>query len=171
MAVLRAKGFDGASMNDLAEATGLKKASLYHRFPGGKKEIAEAVLAFTRQWGQAHIWQVLTDETIAPKERLTTALQNIRNLYNDGDSICILRALSMDSSLPFFDLQIRQNFQTWLTAFTKLGEDLGYPLDKAKPMALESLMLIQGSLVLTKGMDQRSPFQYALKLIEQKYIS
>jgi len=38
--VFRSKGYDGASLNDLAVASGLQKASLYHRFPNGKKEIA-----------------------------------------------------------------------------------------------------------------------------------
>ena len=44
--VFRLKGFDGASLSDLAEATGLKKASLYHRYPGGKQEMAAAVMDF-----------------------------------------------------------------------------------------------------------------------------
>ena len=34
--VFRRKGYDGASYSDLMKATGLVKASLYHRFPGGK---------------------------------------------------------------------------------------------------------------------------------------
>ena len=32
--VFRDVGYDGASLSILSEATGLKKASLYHRFPG-----------------------------------------------------------------------------------------------------------------------------------------
>jgi len=38
--VFRSKGYEGASLKDLSEATGLKKASLYHRFPNGKSEMA-----------------------------------------------------------------------------------------------------------------------------------
>ena len=33
MAVLRSRGYDGASLKELSDSTGLKKASLYHRFP------------------------------------------------------------------------------------------------------------------------------------------
>ena len=39
--VFQSKGYEAASLQDLARATGLKKASLYHRFPGGKKQMAE----------------------------------------------------------------------------------------------------------------------------------
>ena len=42
--VFRIYGYEGASLSRIAEATGLQRASLYHRFPGGKEEMAEAVL-------------------------------------------------------------------------------------------------------------------------------
>src|SRR5207244_12526298 len=43
--VFRRKGYDGASYSDLMKATGLVKASLYHRFPGGKAEMVDAILS------------------------------------------------------------------------------------------------------------------------------
>lgn len=36
--VLGAKGCDDASLNEVAAACNLKEASLYHRFPNGKRE-------------------------------------------------------------------------------------------------------------------------------------
>jgi Bacterial regulatory proteins, tetR family len=36
-------GFEGVSVKHLADATGLEKASLYYRCPGGKDEIVMAV--------------------------------------------------------------------------------------------------------------------------------
>ena len=32
------KGSEGATLTELSRATGLKKASLYYHYPGGKKE-------------------------------------------------------------------------------------------------------------------------------------
>ena len=37
------RGFDSASLADIALATGLQKSSLYHRFPGGKQQMATEV--------------------------------------------------------------------------------------------------------------------------------
>jgi len=48
--VFRSRGYEGASLKELAEATGLKKASLYYRFPNGKQEMAEAVLNHIDDW-------------------------------------------------------------------------------------------------------------------------
>src|ERR1700674_3382424 len=43
--VFRRKGYDGASYSDIMEATGLVKASLYHRFPDGKEQMVNAILS------------------------------------------------------------------------------------------------------------------------------
>jgi TetR/AcrR family transcriptional repressor of lmrAB and yxaGH operons len=41
--LFRTYGFEGVSLKQLADATGLEKASLYYRFPGGKDAIAMAI--------------------------------------------------------------------------------------------------------------------------------
>lgn len=46
--LFREHGYDGASMQDLAERVGLKKASLYTRFPS-KEALVPEVLAVTQQ--------------------------------------------------------------------------------------------------------------------------
>src|SRR3954469_22668198 len=43
--VFREHGFEGASLSLIGERTGLGKGSLYLFFPGGKEEMATAVLA------------------------------------------------------------------------------------------------------------------------------
>ena len=39
--VFKDYGYQGASMSIIAKASGLQKASLYHRFPGGKEQMAQ----------------------------------------------------------------------------------------------------------------------------------
>lgn len=170
MAVLREKGFDGASLNDMAEATGLKKASLYHRFPGGKKEITQKVLDYVNTWNEAHIEKVLKAKNIKPKERLEQVIDNIRALYDNGDSMCLFRALTMETSANLFGLQIEEGFNLWRDSFTQLGEDLGFDKSLAKRMAIEVLISIQGSLVVAKGLNDLAPFQQALNSIKHLYI-
>ena len=59
--VFRIHGYEGASLSLIAEATGLKRASLYHRFPGGKEEMAEAVLTHVDDWFGSHILAPLSE--------------------------------------------------------------------------------------------------------------
>ena len=42
--VFETRGYDGATLTLLSAATGLGKASLYHHFPGGKADMAAALL-------------------------------------------------------------------------------------------------------------------------------
>jgi len=168
--VFRSKGYEGASLKDLAEATGLKKASLYHRFPNGKQEMAEAVLSHIDQWVEEHVFQTLTDESLSPQLRLKKGLAQIRTLYNGGQEICIFRALSMQAGLELFEEQVNNGMKQWIAAFQKVGLALGLSPTKAKENALQTLINIQGSLIVTKGMDDIKIFEKTLKIIEKRYL-
>ncbi len=169
MAVLRAKGYDGASLNELASACGLQKASLYHRFPGGKKDIALAVLAFVGQWTEEHIFRVLRDETYPCGERLFLALKNTDIVYHSGEASCLLRALSMDSGLELFGQTLKESMEKWIEAFQKLGQDWGLDESAARNLGMQVLIKIQGSLVVSKTLGDTTPFQNALGEIEAMY--
>lgn len=168
--VLRAKGYDGASLSDLASATGLKKASLYHRFPGGKQEMTEAVLAYVAEWVDLNIFQVLTAETETATDRLHKALQNIDALYHRGKSICIFRALSTHTGLELFGQQIQAGMERYIVAFTRLGEDLGMELIEAQQAAVQTLIDIQGALIVSKGLQRQELFGATLEQIERRYL-
>ena len=43
--LFRQRGYEGISLNDLVVVSGLEKASLYYRFPGGKKDMVFVVVA------------------------------------------------------------------------------------------------------------------------------
>ena len=169
MSVLRSKGYDGASLNELAEATGLKKASLYHRFPGGKKEMTDAVLDYMESLVKANIWRVLSNQEISPSKRLEEALSNISAVYGNGREVCLYRSLSMDTGMSFFGEKIGKGIDQWLDAFTHLGEALGKESNTAMELAKQTFIEIQGSLVLAKAMDNTEPFQKALAKIENRY--
>ena len=171
LSVLRSKGFDGSSLNELAEASGLQKASLYYRFPQGKKEMANAVLNYLNTWIQENIIQVLTNESIDAKKRTKTSLKNISLLYKQGEAVCLFRSFLMGSGIELFGEQIKNAMQEWINAFTKLGVDLKFKKAIAKKMALQTLIDIQGSLVVSKGMGTTQIFKSTIKSIENKYLT
>lgn len=169
MSVIRKKGYEGASLNELAAASGLQKASLYHRFPGGKKEIAAAVLHYVGQWVNENIHDVLTDEKTAPSERVDRVIKNIDQLYGQGKDVCILRALTMDTGVALFGEQIKESMSQWIEGFRKLGISLGMEEGLAENKAYQTLIQVQGSLVVSKGMATVEPFQKALLSIKNMY--
>ena len=169
MQVLKSKGYEGASLNDLASASGLKKASLYHRFPGGKKDIVMAVLVHADQWLNENVFAVLQNSAKDPSDRLKEALLNTKSFYNDGDAVCIIRALSLETGLQIFGSTLKVSVEKWLASLEKVGLDMGMSEEAAKHKALQSLILIQGSLVVAKATASKAPFLSSIEDIEKMY--
>ena len=167
--VFRDKGYEGASLNDLAEVTGLKKASLYHRFPDGKQEMAECVLSDIDQWVDKNIFFLLLDENKSTKLRLADALKNIEILYDSGRETCVLRAFSMHSGLALFEQQIKSGMDKWIAAFSALGIAIKLSSTQAHQNAVQTLIELQGSLIVTKGLADTNIFKNTLKNIEKRY--
>ena len=169
MSVLRSKGYDGSSLNELAESSGLQKASLYHRFPGGKKEITSSVLSYANKWIYENIYSLLSNQSIAPDERLMQVIDNINVLYKHGEAVCILRALSLDTGIKLFGDEIKESMQYWIAGFSALGEAFGFSEEVARNKAFQVLINIQGSLVVAKGLNSPETFQSALANIRTMY--
>ncbi len=168
--VFRSKGYDGANLSELSIVTNLKKASLYHRFPDGKKEMAEAVLIHIEEWVDKNIFDPLENKKVSPKKRLKNALIEIYNSYNGGKDNCIFRALSLEPGSELFQEKIGIGIQKWISAFEKLGLALNFTEEKSHEYAVQTLIDIQGSLVLTKGLNSTKFFENALKGIESRYL-
>ncbi|WP_299223632.1 TetR/AcrR family transcriptional regulator [uncultured Aquimarina sp.] len=168
--VFRAKGYEGTSLNEISEVIGLKKASLYHRFPKGKKEMAERVFDHIDNWVEGHIFFALTDENTRPRQRLANGLAHIRTLYNEGTETCVFRAFSMQTGLELFEKQVNNGMISWINAFTQIGLALNLPSLKAKEKAVQTLIEIQGSLIVTKGLNDTTIFDNTIKAIEKRYL-
>jgi len=166
----RAKGYEGTSLNEIAEATGLKKASLYHRFPNGKKEMAECVLNHIGNWVEDNVFLALTETDSKPKQRLINGLSHIRTLYDEGNETCVFRAFSMQMGLELFEQQINDGMKEWISAFTQIGLALSLSPTKAGENAVQTLIEIQGSLIVTKGLNDIAVFDNTIKSIEKRYL-
>jgi len=168
--VFRSKGYDGTSLAELADATNLKKASLYHRFPGGKEEMANAVLNYINDWVVSNILDVLMDDSYESTKRLKLALDNVRILYDYGNKVCVFKAFSMKSGLELFEEQIATGMTAWINAFKQIGIALKLKQKEAESYAEQTFVEIQGSLIVAKGMGNLNVFENALKRIESRYL-
>ncbi len=168
--VFRSRGYEGASLQELSEATGLKKASLYHRFPNGKQQMADAVLNYINEWVNDNVFQALLNNDFEPKIRLKNGLSQIRTLYDGGNNTCVFRALSMQAGIELFEEQINKGMNEWLSTFKKIGVALNFKPQEAEQKAMQVLIEIQGSLIVTKGLGDITIFENTLKNIEHHYL-
>lgn len=168
--IFRSVGYDGATMAELAQATGLQKASLYHRFPYGKLAMARAVLNHIETASQTDIVVVLQQKEVLPTTRLKTALAAIHSLYNGGELSCVLRALSLGTAAPVFKEQIARIFTGWLTGFAQVARALSKSDSEATRLAQSVVVRIQGVLILAQTLQQPDLFQQTLIDIESDFL-
>ena len=156
--LFREQGYSGASLSQLAEAAGLKKASLYHRFPQGKEQMASAVLDYTNAWVEAHIRGFLRRPG-DPVARLADALAGIRLLYDDGRKPCILRALSLGAGTEALQPQVAGIFTQLVAGFAQLAHEFGHPPAHAQQLAEALLISMEGGLLVAGTLQNPVLFQ------------
>ncbi len=154
----RAVGYEGASLARLAQAAGMQKPSLYHRFPGGKQQMAEEVLSSARDWYVEHVFDPLKGGG-SPSERAAVIVRALDDFYESGKQACLLNLLSQPpgEDSPFAEA-IRTMFSALIDAFAGLARDAGCGANDAKQRATRVVALLHGSLVLARGLKSSAPF-------------
>lgn len=151
-------GFEGASIAKLTKLAGLRKASLYHRFPGGKVQMADRVLKAAYDWLEENVLDVLRSDA-PPQERLCAMTAALDTLYEGGERACIINMLSgpLAQDTPFVE-PIRATLLAWADALAGCIADAGLPKVVARRRAMRAIAMIQGSLVLARGLKSTQLF-------------
>lgn len=169
-ATFREFGFEGATLTILSKATGLKRASLYHRFPDGKEQMAREVLEAAGTWLEANVLAPLRDGG-PPAERIGRMVEKLDEFYSGGRQACLLNLLSSARihEGPFTRL-IKQTFEAWIGALTTTLVDAGLTEATARARAERGVILLQGSLVLSRGTGDTRPFREFLKTLPNELL-
>jgi AcrR family transcriptional regulator len=162
--LFRTYGFEGVSLKRLAEATGLEKASLYYRYPGGKDEIAMAVAANAVAWFQANVFDPL-DGSGPVRKRLSFVAERLRQFYSDGSKACLLDVLSIRGGSEELQVALRAAMQAWIAAFAQVARESGLGAAAARSRAEEAVGRIEGSLILARVLGDATGFERVLKLL------
>lgn len=157
-AVFRDYGYDGASLSVFSKATGLGKSSLYHHFPKGKEQMAEAVLEKGRTFIQGNIASAAnTPEPL--KTRVRNVVAALNELYSDGRSHCVLARLACAEIGSDGRRLVQEILGLWTNAIAKLASDSGMRQVQAQVFAEDWIAKLQGSLVIYAANGDLKPFQ------------
>jgi AcrR family transcriptional regulator len=164
--LFRQQGYEGTSITDLAAATGLEKASLYYRFPGGKKDMALAAASHVAQWFEANIFTPLAQPN-PPAERIKTIARKLRIFYGDGLKPCVLDSLSLRGGPPELASALSSAYKAWLGSFASASRESGLPRRIAEERARQAIIQIEGSLILSRVTGNPKIFLEALSTLPQ----
>jgi AcrR family transcriptional regulator len=168
--VFRDLGFDGASLAELSKATGLGKSSLYHYFPGGKEEMAVAVLERIDAWMTEYALGALKRDG-TPKTRLRAMLRILDDFYVGGRNACVLGNLVIGGSREKFQDFLAPAFAAWIRALRDLAVEAGVRGAEAQQRAEDAVVRIEGALIVAGGLNDPSPFKRALRNVERDLLA
>ena len=146
----RRYGYEGSTMSRIAAATGLGKASLYHHFPGGKQEMAAAVLDSVRAWFELNVFRQL-ELNHPPRQRIVAMLDTLHRYYDGGNKGCLPALLALSEEREMFGQAISEFFTRWVACLSYTLTDSGLARDIAQRRAHDGVERIQGALVLSRA--------------------
>jgi AcrR family transcriptional regulator len=165
MEIFRREGYEGTSYADLMKATGLVKASLYHRFPGGKQEMVNALLEEVDRQFAKHVLAPAYEEG-DPAERARLIARRLREFYGQGKNSCLLDVLSLGENRSLLN-HVRKSMEFWLESLARIGKDAGLQPKIARQRAEEAVASVEGGLVLARVLGDQRPFLRVLESLPQ----
>lgn len=155
-------GYEGASLSAISEATGLKKSSLYHRFPRGKEQMAQEVLQQVAGTLESELFPALAGND-SPDRKMAAFVRVMDGVYASGRESCLLNMLSPPRGQQgVCGEAIASTFHRLLTALGAVAREAGATREEADLRAEEVLVALQGSLVVARGITSPAVFERAL---------
>ena len=163
----REHGFAGASLSEITKRTGLGKGSLYHFFPNGKEEMAQAVLDDVAGWFEANVFMPLR-ENEDPAAGIDHMFKAVIRFFHSGRRVCLVGTFALDDTRDRFASEIQSYFAAWTRALAAALKRGGFGSRAARETAEDVVAGIQGALVLARAHDDSAPFTRAMKRLHQR---
>jgi AcrR family transcriptional regulator len=166
-AVFNTKGYEGSSVSDLLEATGLKKGGLYRHFES-KEEIA--LQAFDYAWTEARaVHRRCMDPNASPKEQLFQFIDSFAHpekLPVPGGCPLLNTAIDSDDGNPKLRNKAQRALSDWLSFLESLvfqGIRQGELSEALNPQEAASCITatLEGALMMSRLTDSLFPLNAA----------
>ncbi|MFY9712444.1 MAG: TetR/AcrR family transcriptional regulator [Microbacterium sp.] len=159
----REHGYEGSSMAILQEATGLGRGSLYNFFPGGKEEMAAAVLADIDAWFRDRVFEPLRAGTDAASARqgVSSMFDEVDSYFRSGRRVCLQALFALGRERDLFETAVRDYFLEWVDSLAAALHTAG--ADEPRSQAVQIVSCVQGGIALARALDDPSAFTSALQ--------
>ena len=170
MRVFRREGYDGASLARLSAATGLGRSSLYHHFPRGKEDMAEAVMDASRQRFARLVLEPLSAPGPA-RARFEAMARGYAEFYDSGRDSCLIDLFGVGTTGLQFVPRLTTSIATITGAIAEVLIEAGFAEDVARRRAEDALIAIQGALVVSRAGGTNAPFRRVLAELPDRLLA
>jgi TetR/AcrR family transcriptional repressor of lmrAB and yxaGH operons len=162
------RGYHGTGLQDILEAGGAPRGSLYFHFPKGKEQIGEAAV----QLGTEGVRDFITDaaqtsgnvQAFLVKLARGMAANLERSGYREGCPVATT-ALETAAQSDVLGRAARTAFQTWEQEIKRALISFGMKANQADRTATAVLSQLEGALLLARTYRSLEPMQRAEKAL------
>lgn len=121
----RSRGFDGFSYGDLAQAAGIRKASIHYHF--ATKAVLSAALMDRYHAAVEQVCAYIEATHQSAADRLAALVRFYRDALGGGETLCLCVAFTISRDSLADDVKdkivaFRSMMTTWITALLELGK-------------------------------------------------
>lgn len=168
--VFRSHGYESATLAQLAAATGLKKSSLYHRFPAGKVDMAKAVVIHVGTQLQSLLVEPLLSNKKKPEKRFSDMITLLTNFYAGGIKNCLLNVMNIGGGNTEINALLNNSYNAWRIALARLAKEAGMTSKAAEERAEHFLIVVEGALVIQRLTGNTLTFQQSMDYAQKEFF-
>lgn len=165
--IFREYGFEGASLSVIGTRTGLGKGSLYHFFPGGKEEMASAVLEHIDTWFAENLFRPLREEADA-RAAIRRMFRTVDDYFCSGRRVCLVGSFALGNTRDRFAATINGYFAAWIDVLADALRRAGKERRAARELSEDVVAGVQGALVTARALDSPEVFKRALRRLQAR---
>lgn len=150
----RRRGYNGTSMKDVTSAAQAPTGSLYHFFPGGKDDLAAAVIT-TSGAAYRELFEAIAHEAASPAAAVTDFFDGAAAVLEETDFIdpCPIGTVAREvaSTNEALRRATEQVFASWIDAVTARLAAAGVAKQEAERLAAAIVAALEGGFVLARA--------------------
>ena len=153
--VFTKQGYHKTTMNDIADACGILKGSLYHHFKSKEQLMQAAITAFHKSFMENAL-NLIDDENKTTQEKLKQVIDFSENTYlQDEGSMMASIVLETINVVPEIAQTIKTYFEERINATARLLSEV-YSKDAALKIAKESMASVEGAVMMMQIFNDKS---------------
>jgi AcrR family transcriptional regulator len=160
--LFRRHGYNGTSVKQVTTAAQAPFGSLYHFFPGGKEELAEAVIATS---GRAYqeLFEAIYDAAASPEQAISDFFEGAAAVLEETGYIDVCPigtvALEVASTNDRLRSTTQQVFDGWVGAAAERLGRAGLAHERAEELAIALVAAVEGGFTLSRAARSPEPMR------------
>ncbi|HEY1722125.1 MAG TPA: TetR/AcrR family transcriptional regulator [Magnetospirillaceae bacterium] len=152
------RGIASTSFSDVLADSGAPRGSIYHHFPEGKAQLAEAAVSWVAQRVAAYQRAYTGTTTAGALERFISLWRSVVTSSQGGQG-CALAGVTIDTAIAdrhLLDIT-RAGFRSWIDVLADQFAASGIAIDRARAIATMVVAGLEGALILCRAEGSAQP--------------